>query len=79
MKLKRHWLWSPLNSIPLFLILDAIPVETSVLMATSVECMIGSKPKSLINFYFMMCIIADIWRFVEWFLRILLLLLIHRK
>ena len=32
--------------------LDAKSVETSVLMSTSVECMISSKPKSLISFLF---------------------------
>ena len=45
-------------------------VKTSVLMSTSVECMIGSKPKSLITFCFMICIIADILQFVEWFLKV---------
>ena len=34
-------------------------VEASVLMSTSVECMIGSKPKSLIEFGVMMCIILQ--------------------
>ena len=34
-----------------------ISVKTSVLMSTSVECMISSKPKSLSAFCFMVCIL----------------------
>ena len=73
-------------------ILDAISVKTSVLMSTSVECVISSKPKSLICFYFMMYILSQFSRnckaFVQFeftqttFLRLVLILvslLYHRR
>lgn len=40
--------------------------DTSVSMSALIICIISSKTKSLIVFCFMMCIIADIWQFVEW-------------
>ena len=43
--------------------------DTTVSMSARIICMISSKPKSLIVFCFMMCIIADILQFVEWFLK----------
>ena len=41
-------------------VLDAKSVKTSALMSTSVECMISSKLKSLIETWVMMCIIAEV-------------------
>ena len=46
------------NSVRCFIV-SCYFVKTSVLMSTSVECMIDSKPKSLICFYFMMYILSQ--------------------